>query len=87
MTVTQLREKYADTFGEAAEVRKLSIQLRPGEDNGELVGRLADLHVRIGTVETWVGKVREQITSVTAGLIPEEQAARALSAFDPVWGP
>ena len=28
------------------------------EDNGELVGRLADLHERIGTVETRVGKVR-----------------------------
>ena len=69
-----------------AEVRKLSIQLKPGEDNGELVGRLADLHERIGTVETRVGKVREQVKTVTDGLIPEAEAARALSAFDPVWG-
>jgi site-specific DNA recombinase len=69
-----------------AEVRKLSVQLKPGEDNGELVGRLADLHERIGTVESRVGKVRQQIKEITAELIPEEEAAKALSAFDPVWG-
>jgi site-specific DNA recombinase len=67
------------------EVRKLSIQLKPGEDNGELVGRLADLHERIGTVEQRVGKVRGQIKEITDQLIPEEQASQALSAFDPVW--
>jgi site-specific DNA recombinase len=68
-----------------AEVRKLSIQLKPGEDNGELVGRLADLHERIGTVEQRVGKVREQVQEITDQLIPEEEATKALSAFDPVW--
>ena len=67
------------------EVRKLSVQLKPGADNGELVGRLAELHERIGTVEQRVGKVREQIKSVTAQLIPKAEATRALSAFDPVW--
>jgi site-specific DNA recombinase len=69
-----------------AEVRKLSVQLKPGEDNGELVGRLADLHERIGTVESRVGKVREQIRDITSQLIPEEEATKALAAFDPVWG-
>ena len=69
-----------------ADVRKLSVQLKPGEGNGELVARLADLHERIGTVEQRVGKVREQIKAVTNQLIPEADAARALSAFDPVWG-
>jgi site-specific DNA recombinase len=68
-----------------AEVRKLSVQFRPNEDNGELVGRLADLHERIGTVEQRVGKVREQIKGITEQLIPEDEATRALSAFDPVW--
>jgi site-specific DNA recombinase len=68
-----------------AEVRKLSTQFQAGEDNGELVGRLADLHERIGTVEERVGKVRGQIKEVTDQLIPEEEATRALAAFDPVW--
>ncbi len=65
----------ATSTGWHGEVRKLSIQLRPGEDNGELVGRLADLHERIGAVEAAVGKVREHIKGITDQLIPEEQAA------------
>jgi site-specific DNA recombinase len=67
------------------EVRKLSVQFRPEEDNGELVGRLADLHERIGSVETRVRQIREQVKAVTDRLIPEEEATKALSAFDPVW--
>lgn len=68
------------------EARKLSLQLKPGDDNGELVGRLADLHERIGTVEQRVAKVKDQIKSVASLLIPAEEATEALSAFDPVWG-
>jgi site-specific DNA recombinase len=67
------------------EVRKLSVQFKPDEDNGELVGRLADLHERIGTVETRVRQIREQIKGITDRLIPEDEATKALSAFDPVW--
>jgi site-specific DNA recombinase len=68
------------------EVSRLSAQFKPGEDNGELVGRLADLHERIGLVEGRVRQVRDQIKSIAGELIPEEDAVRALSAFDPVWG-
>jgi site-specific DNA recombinase len=32
-----------------------------------------------------VGKVREQIKGITDQLIPEDEATKALSAFDPVW--
>ncbi|MDY3563383.1 recombinase family protein [Gemmata sp. JC673] len=75
-----------DLRGWHAEVRTLSVQLHPGEDNGPLVARLADLHERIGNVEGRVTKVRDQIQAVTAQRVPEEHAARALAAFDPVWG-
>lgn len=68
------------------EATRLSVQLKPGDDNSELVGRLAELHERIGTVEGRVKQVREQIKSVTGQLIGEEEATRALSAFDPIWG-
>jgi site-specific DNA recombinase len=68
-----------------AEVRRLSVQLRPGEDNGELVGRLAELHERIGGVEAKVRRARAEIAGTASRLIPEEEAARALTAFDPVW--
>src|SRR5207237_9633898 len=68
------------------EATKLSVQFKPGEGNGELVGRLAELHKRIGLVEGRVKQVREQIRAVTGQPIPEDEAARALAAFDPMWG-
>ncbi|VTU02475.1 resolvase : Resolvase domain protein OS=Isosphaera pallida (strain ATCC 43644 / DSM 9630 / IS1B) GN=Isop_2455 PE=4 SV=1: Resolvase: Recombinase: Zn_ribbon_recom [Gemmataceae bacterium] len=68
------------------EATRLSVQLKPGEDNGGVVGRLAELHDRIGTVEGRVKQVRDQIKSVAGQLVDEGQATRALAAFDPVWG-
>jgi site-specific DNA recombinase len=68
------------------EVTRLSTQFRPGGDNGELVGRLAELHERIGEVEGRVRRARDDIRAATSRLIPDEEAARALAAFDPVWG-
>ena len=74
-----------NAFSHARQAIDNVVQLRPGEDNGELVGRLADLHERIGTVESKIKRVRTDITTATSQLIPEEEAAQALSAFDPVW--
>jgi site-specific DNA recombinase len=68
------------------EVTRLSAQFRPGEDNGELVGRLAELHERIGRAEGQARRAREEVKAAAGRLIPEDEAARALSAFDPVWG-
>jgi site-specific DNA recombinase len=67
------------------ELTRLSAQFRPGEDNGELVGRLAELHERIGAVEARVRQVRERIKAAAGRLVPEDEAARVLAAFDPVW--
>ena len=69
-----------------AELRSLSGQIKPGDDNGSLIGRLADLQERIGTVEGRVRKIREQIHAVHNHLLAEDEAALALSVFDPVWG-
>ena len=68
------------------ELRSLSGQIRVGDDNGPLIGRLAELQERIGTVEGRVQKIREQIRSVHTQLLHEDEAALALSIFDPVWG-
>jgi site-specific DNA recombinase len=68
------------------EATRLSTQFKPGEDNGGLAGRLADLHERIAAAEGRVKQVRDQIKSVAGQLIGEADAARALSAFDPIWG-
>jgi site-specific DNA recombinase len=67
------------------ELRRLSGQIRPGDDNGPLIARLADLQERIGLVEGRVRKVREQIRAVHAQLINEDEARLALSCFEPVW--
>ena len=68
------------------ELRHLSGQLRPGDDNGGVIARLADLQERIGTVEGRVQKVREQIHAVHHTLLKDDDAQLALSVFDPVWG-
>jgi site-specific DNA recombinase len=68
-----------------AEVRKLSGQIRPGEDNNPIIARLADLQERIGLVEDRGRKVRDQIQAIHHRLIDEGQAARTLAVFDPVW--
>jgi site-specific DNA recombinase len=67
------------------EVRKLSTQIRPGDDNGSLIARLADLQERISTVAGRVQKVRAQIQAIHQQLLDADEAARALSVFDPVW--
>ncbi len=67
------------------ELHKLSCQLRPGEDNGLLVSRLADLQERIAGVEARVHKVRAQLRSIQEELIGEDEAATALSLFSPIW--
>src|SRR5205823_12108521 len=68
------------------EVRELSGQLRPGDDNGPLIARLADLQERIGVVEGRVRTIRAQIQAVHHQLLDEDEAALALALFDPVWG-
>jgi site-specific DNA recombinase len=74
-----------DLAGWHAELHKLSGQLRPGDDNGSIISRLADLQERIGLVEGRMRKVREQIQTVQQQLLDEEETAVAMSVFDPVW--
>src|SRR5262249_51039191 len=68
-----------------AEVRKLSGQIRPGDDNSTVIARLADLQERIGLVEGRARKVREQIHAVRHQMLDVDEAAEALAIFDPVW--
>jgi len=67
------------------EVLKLSALLRPGEDNADAVGRLAELQQRIGQVEGRVRKVKQHLAEARHGLLDEERAGEALALFDPAW--
>jgi site-specific DNA recombinase len=67
------------------ELRSLSGQIRVGDDNGPLIGRLAELQERIGLVETRVRKVREQVHAIHHQLLDADETARAMSVFDQMW--
>jgi site-specific DNA recombinase len=75
-----------DLTGWHREIRDLSGRLRPGEDNGAVIGRLAELQERISTVEVRVRKLRDQIHAIHHQLLEEDEAVLAMSIFDPVWG-
>ena len=75
-----------DLTGWQTEVRHLSLHIRPGEDNNPVVARLAELQERIGLVEGRVRKVREQMQAIRERMLGEDEAATALSLFDPLWG-
>ena len=68
------------------EVRELSGKIRPDDDNSAEIARLADLQERIGAVEGRVRKVGDQIHAIHHHLLADDEAALALSVFDPVWG-
>ncbi len=67
-----------------AEVRKLIDRVgAPGET--PTAARLADLQERIRAAEQRATEVREQIIALSAKVVDEDELARALSLFDPVW--
>ncbi|QEL20676.1 recombinase family protein [Limnoglobus roseus] len=68
------------------ELRALSGQLRPGADNGPVIARLADLQERVGSAEARAAALRRQVVEARSRVVGEDEAAAALSAFDPVWG-
>jgi site-specific DNA recombinase len=53
--------------------------------NGEVTARLADLQDRIRTAERRATEVREEMAALERERVDEEDLARALQAFDPVW--
>ncbi|MCO6438158.1 MAG: recombinase family protein [Phycisphaerae bacterium] len=67
-----------------AEVRKLIDHVgAPGESPA--AARLADMQGRIRATEQRATEVREQIVAVNSRVVDENELARALSMFDPVW--
>jgi site-specific DNA recombinase len=85
VSTTEHRGLEKDLAAWHGEVRKLSGQIRPEDDNGAVIARLADVQERIRLVEERARKVREQILAVQQHLLTEDEASRALSLFDPVW--
>jgi site-specific DNA recombinase len=68
-----------------AEMQALSGRVRPGDDNGPLLARLADLQERIVAVDGRMHSVRDQLREIEQTLVDEDEARATLAAFDSVW--
>src|SRR5262249_14635601 len=69
-----------------AEMQALSTTIKPGDDNGPVIGRLADLQERIAAADERVRSIKDQIDIVGHRTLDEQEAATAMSVFDPMWG-
>ncbi|MBN9523664.1 recombinase family protein [bacterium] len=75
----------ADLVGLKRHLALESARFRPGDDNGEVVRRLAALHEKVRLADDRVKRLRDQQRAVKAAAVSEVDAATALAGFDPVW--
>lgn len=68
-----------------AEVRRLVPQIRSDDNESPAIARLADLQDRIRGADRRATEVREQIVAINRDLIDQQDVAKAMSVFDPVW--
>ena len=67
------------------EMQTLTGQLKPGEENGLLLSRLADLQQHVTSAEERLRKIKEQGRLEGPHTLNVEETAIALKAFTPVW--
>jgi len=65
-----------------AQMRELAGTIGSG---GATTDRMADLLDRVRGAEEHLAQVREELTRLERGMIDENEASRAMAAFDPVW--
>jgi hypothetical protein len=56
-----------------------------GQEEGDLLARLADLQDRIQGAERRIARVRDQVQDLRVRRLDDGAAREALAAFDPVW--
>jgi site-specific DNA recombinase len=66
-----------------AELKAVSGQFRPGEDNAPRLARLSDLQERIASAEVRAKVVRDELAAATP--LDDDAATAALVEFDRVW--
>jgi site-specific DNA recombinase len=67
------------------EVHKLLEQIAPGDIDTPATARLADLQDRIRISERRGTEIREQVISLNRNLVDQQEVAKSMSIFDPVW--
>jgi site-specific DNA recombinase len=68
------------------EIRKLVGEITATYAEGADSARLADLQERIATAQRRLAEVQHEVDRLSQSLVTEDEAAAALSAFQPVWG-
>ena len=85
----RIKELEAEKSGLERELKRHNAQMRDLAgtigSGGTTTDRMADLLDRIRGVEERLAQVREELTSLGRDMIDEDEAVRALAAFDPVW--
>jgi site-specific DNA recombinase len=67
------------------EIREVLQRVLPGGGNSTATARLADLQDRIRLAERRATEVREQIISLSRAIVDDQEVAKAMSVFNPVW--
>lgn len=66
-------------------MQRLTLELGSTTDKTGVVTRLADLQERIAQAERRLARVRDQLQSAGRTLLDEQEVARSLALFEPVW--
>ncbi len=85
LLVAERRGLEADVAGWYAEIRAVTGKLKPGEENGPTIGRLADLQGRVAAGEARVKALKEEAEAAGRVKLDEAEATETLAAFEPVW--
>ncbi|MDO9068536.1 MAG: zinc ribbon domain-containing protein [Deltaproteobacteria bacterium] len=85
----RIKELEAEKSGLARELGRHNAQMRDLAGSvgsgGTATDRMADLLDRIRGMEQRLAAIREEMATLGRNLIDENEAARAMAAFDPVW--
>jgi len=67
------------------EMRKVAIEAATADDDSPASRRLADLQERVQSGERRLTEIREESVRLRAGLVGEDDVAKALGEFDTLW--
>ncbi|HPF34955.1 MAG TPA: recombinase family protein [Candidatus Nanopelagicales bacterium] len=85
----RMKELEAEKAGLERELKRHNAQMRElagaAGSGGTATDRMADLLDRIRGAEQRLAQVRDELARLERGMIDENEAAKALAAFDPVW--
>lgn len=83
--LAEQRELQKELTAWHGDMQSLTGRIRPGDDNGSSIARLADLQEHISQAEQRTLMIRDQVQAIHHQVLDAEETARVMSVFDPVW--